>query len=58
MVAHEHESRTSEHNGQPDMVAAVAIVVLMVLAFFFLFNWNGGTVAVDVPTGAMDAANR
>lgn len=49
MAVHEHEDRIRDHDGSPGIAAAVAVVALLVLAFFLFFSWNGGTVAVDVP---------
>ena len=54
MATQEHETHIVERDGSSGIVAGIAVVALLVLAFFLFFNWNGGTVAVDVPTVTVD----
>lgn len=54
MAIQEHETHIVEDGGSSGVIAGIVMVALLVLAFFLFFNWNGGTVDVDVPAVSVD----
>lgn len=53
MATQEHETHIVKDGGSSGVIAGIVIVALLVLAFVLLFNWNGGSAAVDIDVPAV-----